>query len=95
MAQENVARNIPASLRSEVSEKLIDMVLNFPNASKMPSELAKTLLHCQQRGELATEGGLRCLLKASMILEPEKTISLMEELGLREIVTVLKEMLPR
>lgn len=91
MALEKIARNIPESLWSEASEKLVDIVLNSPNASKMPSDLAKTILYYWQRDQLATEVGLHRLLEASMILEPEKTISLMEELGLPEIVAMLKE----
>jgi len=91
MALEKIARNIPASLWNEASEKLIDIVLNSPNASKMPSDLAKTILYYWQRDQLATEIGLHRLLEASMILEPEKTMSLMGELGLSEIVAMLKE----
>lgn len=94
MALEKIARNIPASLWNVASEKLIDMILNSPNASKMPSDLAKTILYYWQRDQLATEVGLHRLLVASMVLEPEKTISLMEELGLPEIVVMLKETLP-
>jgi len=93
MAMEKIARNIPASLWNEASEKLIDIVLNSPNASKMPSDLAKTILYYWQRDQLATEVGLQRLLEASALLEPEKTISLMEELGLSEIVVMLKESL--
>jgi len=91
MALEKIARNIPASLWSIASEKLIDLVLNSSNASKMPSDLAKTILYYWQRDQLATEVGVQRALEASMILEPEKTISLMEELGLPEIVVMLKE----
>jgi len=90
MALEKIARNIPASLWNVASEKLIDMILNSPNAGKMPSDLAKTILYYWQRDQLATEVGLQRLLEASMILEPEKAISLMEELGLSEIVVMLK-----
>ena len=93
MAMEKIARGIPASLWNIASEKLIDITLNSPNASKMPSDLAKTILYYWQRDQLATEVGLHRLLEASMILEPEKTISLMEELGLPEIVVMLKETL--
>jgi hypothetical protein len=93
MAMEKVARGIPASLWNIASEKLIDITLNSSNASKMPSDLAKTILYYWQRDQLATEVGLHRLLEASMILEPEKTISLMEELGLPEIVVMLKETL--
>jgi hypothetical protein len=93
MALEKIARNIPASLWNVASEKLIDIVLNSPNASKMPSDLAKTILYYWQRDQLATEVGLQRVLEASMILEPEKTVNLMEELGLSKIVVMLKETL--
>ena len=91
MAVEKIARKVPASLWNVASEKLVDIALNSPNASKMPSDLAKTILYYWQRDQLATEVGLQRLLEASMILEPNKTISLMEELGLSEIVVMLKE----
>jgi len=91
MSLEKIARNIPESLWNDASEKLIDVVLNSANASKMPSDLAKTILYYWQRDQLATEIGLHRLLEASMILEPEKTMSLMGELGLSEIVAMLKE----
>ncbi len=91
MALEKIARKIPASLWNVASEKLVDVTLNSQNASKMPSDLAKTILYYWQRDQLATEVGLHRLLEASMILEPDKTISLMEELGLSEVVVMLKE----
>jgi len=91
MDTEKIARKIPASLWDVVSEKLVDITLKSSNAGKMPSALAKTILYYWQRDQLATEVGLQRLLEASMILEPEKAISLMEELGLPEIVVMLKE----
>lgn len=91
MALEKIAHDIPASLWNEASEKLVDVVLNSANASKMPSGLAKTILYYWQRDQLATEVGLQRLLEASMMLEPEKTAGIMEELGLPEIVATLKE----
>jgi len=91
MAMEKIARKIPESLWGETSEKLIDVILNSPNASQMPSDLAKTILYYWQREQLATEVGLQRLLEGSMILDSEKTVSLMRELGLPEIVEMLKE----
>ncbi len=91
MAMEKIARKIPTSLWNEASEKLIDIILNSPNASNMPSDLAKTILYYWQRDQLATEIGLQRLLEAAMILEHEKTINLMEELGVHEIAVMLKE----
>jgi hypothetical protein len=91
MDMEGIVRNIPSSLRSAVSEKLVDIILKSQNASKMPSQLAKTILLHWQRDEFAMEVGLQHLLEASAILEPEKTVSSMEELGLSEIAAKLKE----
>jgi hypothetical protein len=91
MALERISRMIPASLWDVASEKLIDIVLNSPNASKMPSDLAKTILYYWQRDQLSSEIGIQKLLEAAMILEPEKTIQTMEELGLPEVVAILKE----
>lgn len=93
MGMDDITRNIPSSLRNTVSEKLIDIILKSPNASKMPSHLAKAILLYWQRDELATETGLQHLLEASAILEPEKAISSIEELGLSEIAVKLKEKL--
>lgn len=90
---EDIVRNIPFSLRGAVSEKLIDIILKSPNANKMPSQLAKAILLYWQIDELATEVGLQHLLEASAILEPEKTVSSIEELGLSEIAVKLKEKL--
>ena len=91
MAMEKIARKIPASLRDHASEKLIDITLNSSNAGKMPSQLAKRILYYWQRDQLSTEVGLQRLLEASVVLEPEKVIGLMAELGLPEIVVMLKE----
>jgi hypothetical protein len=93
MDMEDIVRNIPSSLRSAVSEKLIDIILKSQNASKMPSYLAKAILLRWQRDELVTEVGLQHLLEASAILELEKAVSSMEELGLSEIAVKLKEKL--
>ena len=91
MAMEKIVHRIPASLWGTASERLIDIILNSSNSSKMPSHLAKTILYYWQRDQIATAVGLERLLEASMILEPDKAISFMEELGLPEIVAMLRE----
>ncbi|MEM2995844.1 MAG: hypothetical protein QXI91_07550 [Candidatus Bathyarchaeia archaeon] len=89
----DIVYNIPLPLRSAVAEKLIDVILKSQNTSKMPSHLAKAILLYWQKDEFATEAGLQHLLEASAILEPEKTVSSMEELGLSEMALKLKEKL--
>ncbi len=88
---ERIVRKIPTSLWSVASDKLVDLVLNSANGEKMPSDLAKTILFYWQRDQLATEIGLQRVMEAAMILEPEKTIGVMDELGLRELVVLLRE----
>ena len=92
MALERIARKVPASLWTILSEELVDITLNSSNAGKLPSDLAKTILYYWQRDQLATEVGLQRLLEAAMLLEPEKTIELMDSLGMPELVIMLKEM---
>ena len=91
MAMEKIVRKIPASLWSVASDKLVDLVLNSANGERMPSDLAKTILFYWQRDQLATEVGLQRVIEAAMILEPEKTIGVIDELGLQELVIMLKE----
>ena len=90
MALEKIVRKIPSSSWEATSEKLIDIVLNSPHASRMPSGLAKTILYYWQRDQLATEIGLQRLLEASTHIDLEKTIEVLKELGLQEVVTVLE-----
>jgi len=88
---EKIVRTIPSSLWSAASDKLVDLVLNSANGERMPSDLAKTILFYWQRDQLATEIGLQRLMEAATILEPEKTIGVLDELGLQELVVMLKE----
>ena len=90
MTLEKIVRKIPSSSWEATSERLIDIVLNSPNAKRMPSGLAKTILYYWQRDQLATEIGLQRLLEASMMIDPEETISVLKELGFQELVTVLE-----
>ena len=91
MAIEKIARKIPESLWKETSEKLIDIILNSPNADRLPSDLAKTILYYWQRDQLTTEVGLQRLLEAAIIVDPEKTVEVLDNLGLQNIVAILKE----
>ncbi len=91
MSIDKVLSKIPASKRDAASNKLVDIILSSPNAEKMPNDLAKNILRDWQEDQLASEVGLRRLLEASMILEPEKTASAAEELGLKDVVSVLRK----
>ena len=90
MTLEEIVRKIPSTSWELTSEKLIDIVLNSPDAKKMPSSLAKTLLYYWQREQLATEIGLQRLLEASVMINPDKTVAILKELGFEELKTQLE-----
>ena len=51
----------------------------------MPSDLANILLRQWQQNLLTSEHGLSTLLKAAVLLEREKTLSVLRELQLNEL----------
>lgn len=73
---------IPESRRHPLSGRLIDFILTSKSDDKMPSALAHTLLHYWQRNLLESEHGLAALLEASVLLEPERTVVVLNELQL-------------
>ena len=91
MSIKKIAQNIPSALWDSVSKKLIDRLLKSSKVNKLSSNLVKSLLQYWKEDKFSTEEGLTLLFKASMLSEPEKTINLMEELNLPEIVEKLKE----
>jgi hypothetical protein len=80
MDYRRIVKMVPAAKREKLSTKLMDLILKSKSADKMPSSLARTLLHHWQQGPLTTEIGLSTLLEAAVILESEKTIEALKEM---------------
>jgi hypothetical protein len=74
-----------------LSNKLVDAILTTKNNEKMPGDLARHMLHLWQQDSLASKMGLAVLLEAAVKLEPEKTLSILSELQLRELETKIRE----
>lgn len=91
MPLEKVVRKIPSSQREATSEKLIDIVLKSRNSKRMPSSLAKTILYYWQKEQLASEVGLQRLLKASLLIDQEKTTAVLRELGFEKLAAMLQK----
>lgn len=83
---------VPVEKREMLSAKLIDFVLKSKNVDKMPSSLAKAILHHWQRGPLTNEAGLAALLEAAVVVESDKTVNFLEELQLLDIVKAIRTM---
>ncbi len=85
-----VVEKIPSGRREELSDKLVDVILASKNEKKMSAKLANSILYHWQRGLLEDDEGLGALLESAAILEPEKTLEILEDLRLMEIVEKVK-----
>ena len=93
MAYQKIVKTIPVEKREKLSDKLLNFILKSKKESKMPGDLANTLLSQWQLGALTTEAGLATLLEAAVLLESEKTVELLEqELQLVDVAKAVKEM---
>ena len=91
MDYRKIAEMVPLEKRERVSAKLIDFVMKSKNADRMPSSLAKTILHHWQRGPLTDEAGLAALLEAAVVVESDKTVDFLEgELQLLDVVKAIR-----
>lgn len=81
---------IPVEKRKNTTDKLVNIILSSKNDNKMPSHLANTILYQWQQNLLTNEHGLSALLKAAVLLEQEKTLTVLEELQLNEIADKIK-----
>jgi hypothetical protein len=90
MNYHKLAELIPREKRKNTADKLVDIILSSKNDSKMPSDLANIILYQWQQNLLTSEPGLSTLLKAAILLEQEKTLTVMKELQLNEIADKIK-----
>jgi len=81
---------IPVEKWKTIADKLVNIILSSKNDNKMPSDLANMFLYQWQQNLLASEHGLSTLLKAAILLEQEKTLTVLEELQLKEIADKIK-----
>ena len=86
-----LAESIPREKRRNTADKLVDIILSSKNDNKMPSDLANRILSQWQQNLLTSEPGLSALLKAAVLLEQEKTLTVLAELQLNEIADKIKE----
>jgi len=77
-----MVKSIPKPLKRVISDKLIDVMLEAKDGSKVPSSLAKTILSYWQRDQLASEAGLINLLQAVEYANPLKAASVLDDFGL-------------
>ena len=87
---EKTVEKIPVSLHKNISEKLINIILDTEAKNAIPSDMAKKIIYLWRQEQLATPTGIQTLLEASIKADSEKTYSVLDELGLQEITVALK-----
>ena len=85
-----LAELIPREKRKNTADKLVGIILSSKNDSKMPSDLANTILNQWQQDLLTGEPGLSALLKAAVLLEQEKVLTVLGELELNEMADKIR-----
>jgi len=88
-----IASLVPVSKWEMLSDKLIDVILASRNDDKLPSQLAKTMLHHWQNDNLKSESGLATLLESAVLVELEKTFSALNELQMSDVAEQIKQKL--
>ncbi len=87
---ENIVEGIPTSLYGNLSKKLINLVLGTKDKNAVPADLAKKIIYLWRQDQLASPTGIKTLLEAAVMVDAEATHSTLEELGLQEVVTTLR-----
>jgi len=85
-----VVKLIPVGLREIVSDEFIKIVTNSSNSYKIPPSLARSLLYYWQRDNLSTEIGLAKLIEVALIVEYDKAIKILTDLGLNDAIRLVK-----
>jgi hypothetical protein len=90
MGYRELAKSIPATMRELLAERLMDVMLEAKDGSRVPSSIAKTILFYWQREQLASEAGLTNLLEAASYADPDRALTVMEGLGMEELMLTFK-----
>jgi len=89
---ETIVDGIPASLHGDLSKKLVAIVLGTQDRDAISTDLAKKIIYLWRQDQLASKTGIKALLEASRMVDAEGTYRLLDEMGLKELTIVLKDM---
>ena len=81
---------IPTTLRGDLSNKLIDIVLGSEDKSAVPTDLAKRVIYLWRQDQLASSAGIATLLDAACLVDIDKTCYTLDELGLQKVSVAIK-----
>lgn len=87
---EKIVEGVPASLREDLSKKLVAITLGTRERDAIPTELAKKIIYIWRQDQLASVTGVHALMDAALLVDTEATYRLLDELGLKELTIALK-----
>ncbi len=82
MGYKEIIEKVKDEERNVLSVKLTDVILEAKEGAAVPSSLAKKILYRWQGDQLASEKGLKYLLKAAMKADEERSKAILDEMGL-------------
>jgi hypothetical protein len=88
----DVAKSISTEKREAISEETIDLVLQSQR-NPLPQGLAWSIIRLMSYEKETTDAGMEKLLEASMMVEPEQTIQLLEKHGERAAANALRRII--
>jgi hypothetical protein len=77
---EEIADAISDEEKKILADKLLGLLLESKSDVELPANLAKVILRLEARDDLHLRFGIIKLLEATMIVEPEKTVDLVNEI---------------
>jgi len=84
---------VDGSKREKLSDTLLDLILDSGNADKLTPELARSLIDAARGNVLSSEKSLGILLEAGALLEPDKSLAILEAQGFPELASELKKII--
>jgi hypothetical protein len=78
-------KKIPTSKYEMLAERFMDALLEAKEGGNVPSSLVKAILYYSAQDHLASETSLVTLLEALASVDPQLTVSILEEFGLEEV----------
>jgi hypothetical protein len=82
---------VPTEKLGPLSDKLLNFILTTKNDGKMPTQLANAMLFKMQHGSIKAKAGVAVLLEAAILLEPEKTVTTLDEMQLATLAEEIKK----
>jgi len=82
MGYKEIIEKVKDEERNVFSVKLTDVLLEAKEGAAVPSSLAKKILYKWQGDQLASDEGLKYLLKAAMKADEERSKAILEEMDL-------------